>query len=118
MVENPRSNVQDLAHDAETGVSHVRFDRDGHDSLATTIVAAVAAVDDVSVLDLEETLADSVDTDALEALLEPPSGPAGSGVGSVRFTFAGHRIDVRRSGEIEIGPSHEGRRQVAAEADG
>ena len=66
------------------------------DGIATSIVYAVADANGVDPLDLDATLHESIDTDALTALLR-----TGEDV-TVDFEAFGHRITVSGDGRIEV----------------
>jgi len=57
--------------------------------LSHAVVVAVAELNDVDPLDLNERLYDCIDPDALDTLFR-----AGGSSGAVQFTMAGCRVDV------------------------
>lgn len=103
MVEGCHPPTGDPSFDREDGAYHVEYDP-AEDSLTATIVLAVAALEDGSVYDVDCTLSDALDPDALESLFAP-SGWRGSDADcGVWFTFAGYGIVVRGAGTVEIHP--------------
>lgn len=86
-----------------------RYDRrrawTGDESVSTTVVERVAARIGVAPEELEPRLHDVVDADALDRLFDVRGdGPA---EGTVVFRYAGCRVVVRASGEVEVSPRPE-----------
>lgn len=87
--------------DPRTGAYHVRHDWEGDASLTELVVCSVAAVAGVEPTAVD-SIADRLDTDALESLF------AGSrprdGTGSLAFSLNDCRITVYSDGEVVIRP--------------
>ncbi len=75
------------------------------DSVVVTVVDAVAELTGEDPADMSVVLADVIDPDALERLVD--SG--GMRDGSVRFSFSGCRVVVRSSGAVRVSDSAPGR---------
>ena len=73
------------------------------DELALSIVEAVAEREGVAVTELEESLHEAVNTDALASLFET-TVPEETNP-SVTFTYCGYTVRVDGSGEIELSES-------------
>lgn len=71
-------------------------------SASTAVISALAVVHDIDPLDLEP-LGRSVDTAALDRLLDP-DWLAGSDV-AVTFSTSGFEVEIDRSGELAIRPT-------------
>lgn len=76
---------------------HFHYDWDGDESLSVAIASTVAELSDAESTELE-TLYGRVDPDALEAIFEPRTEPAGRNAGHVRFRFSGCEITVYGDG--------------------
>lgn len=64
-----------------------------------SIVEAVAEREGVPPMELEPALADSIDPDALEALLDRSRSPSPV---EIRFDYAGYGVTVDSDGEIVV----------------
>jgi hypothetical protein len=86
-----------------SGTYRARHDPDSNteQSVACTVILAVATVLDRDALDLDP-LYDVIDPDALNALVRRPGDTPGPDSVSVRFAFNGCRVTVESTGEIEI----------------
>ena len=74
--------------------------RTGDGNVSTTVVERIADRVGVAPEELEPRLHDVVDADALDQLFDVRGdGPA---EGSVVFRYAGYRVVVRASGEVEV----------------
>ena len=71
-------------------------------SLSTTVVHALADAMEVDVTDVEFSLADSIDPEALDRLFA--SGADRTAAGHVAFTVEGYSVTVYSGGEIVITP--------------
>lgn len=69
-------------------------------SLATTVVAAVAAGSDLGPTEFD--LGDYVDPDALNALFRPRPRESVRSDGEVRFAVEGNRVEVRATGTVLV----------------
>jgi hypothetical protein len=69
-----------------------------HQSLSERIVLAVAAADGVDPVAFGEPLFETLDPDALDALVESLSTPTAS----LRFRFAGHWVTVTGDGAVTV----------------
>lgn len=106
MVSSDDSSETDRSEtDSETPPT--RFDRDRSDRATTALVEAVATVTGRKPTDLPP-LYESVDTDALEALLSSTATRSGRPV-SVSFEYAGVEVVVHADQDIEIRPDPTGR---------
>lgn len=99
MVPDPSSNATDESRRYVT-----RYDSGGPSKLTTTLVHALAEFADTDVTEMEETLYDRVDPDALDQLFAPRSDGTPRSEGHVTFTLAGHLVMVTSDGRIEITP--------------
>lgn len=97
--DDSRTGGSDAGHDA---VVH-RHDWEADDSLATSIVVAVAAVVDTPPSELAP-LYETVDPDALESILSP-STPDSSGRCHLSFRYAGVGVSASSDGTIRVYPS-------------
>jgi len=97
-------------YDPRTDTYHARHDWAENDSIGTTIVNVVAALDGVAP-DECEPVYDVIDPDALHTVLTPTTDRSARAPVQVRFSYHGHMIAVDRTGEIVIdapeAPSHE-----------
>ncbi|MFC7069584.1 HalOD1 output domain-containing protein [Halobaculum lipolyticum] len=75
--------------------------RTAEDDVCRTVVAAVAAALDVRPMQLDTTLYEAIDPDALQRLV-PCDGPSAAGV-TVTFTWAGCTVTVEGSGRVVVG---------------
>jgi hypothetical protein len=67
----------------------------------TRLLAALAEAEDVDPAVMDPPLAEIIDPEALDTLLDhtPPTADAQL---EIRFTYRGHNVVVRRNGEIEV----------------
>jgi len=72
---------------------------DGSDTAVISIVETVAAASRTTVTDLPP-LSEAIDPDALNALVDPESGPTTTL--SVSFDYAGHEVVVDRDGRVTV----------------
>lgn len=81
----------------------------GHSSDAPPsmkLIEAIAARKGVAPLDLSERLYDTIDPDALDALLTQPELNVGVPL-SVEFTYCGYRVSMDQEGHITLQPAIE-----------
>lgn len=71
------------------------------DSPSLAVVRAVASREGVAPEELPEPLYDSIESDALDDLLE-------TGPGRVRFEYLGYEVTVRGTGDVELEPLADG----------
>ena len=82
------------------------------DSLAVEVMEAVAAARDVDVMELETTLYDVVDPDALEQLFAPLADGTPRVGGKLVLEIADCRVVVEATGDVEA------RRMASADGSG
>ncbi|MHC3438815.1 HalOD1 output domain-containing protein [Natrialbaceae archaeon A-gly3] len=93
-------------YDEQRGTYHTWYDEKTYEPVSTTVLAALTAVVDVEIEDLEGIRA-YVDPDALNALFDHwGSRTERIDSGSVSFPFAECIVTVRTNGEIEIDPEN------------
>ena len=74
--------------------------------LSERVVDELAAAQNVAPVEMDWTLNDSVDPDALDALFAPRhDGTPRTGDGSVEFSSNGYRVVVRTDGDICLEPA-------------
>lgn len=71
-------------------------------SVAADIVERIAARDGVDPVDLDETLYDVIDADALETLTNDTSGRHPQATLRVAFSYCGYAVTVNGSGQVRI----------------
>lgn len=76
----------------------VEYTPDDGTRTSIAIVRAIAAIENVDPTDLEFTLYDYVNPEALDLLVDHE----GAGNADVRFTMNGYRVRVRDTGEIVV----------------
>lgn len=82
----------------------VHHDFEGARELTTTLVHAIADVSGSDVTDVEWTVADYADPDALNRLFRPKPDGTPRANGTYTFTVWGCRVSVHSHGLIEILP--------------
>lgn len=81
---------------------HFYHDMQGHGSLSTTIVSALAELNEVDVASLGGALYDYIDTDALDAIFSPKlDGTTREGC-RIECTFRDQSITIHSNGHIVI----------------
>lgn len=93
-----------VQYDPEAGTHRTRYDWESPVSLTTAIVEVVAEVDGVDPRDLDR-LTEAVDPEALDAIFAPSPTGGARHQGRVSFVYAGHRVTVHGSGDIEVRPA-------------
>jgi len=93
------ANEYSIYHGCEVVVG-TEYDRDSSDSLTSTLVDALASAAGVEPTELDP-LYDTVDLDALEALVEPTSGPEASN-GVYSFSHEAWNVFVCSDGRIKV----------------
>lgn len=89
---------QSIEYDDQSEVYRIDHRWDGEGSVATALATAVADIRGRDPLDLEP-LYESVDLDAVDALL---AGSGGASDAIVTFRYEGFRVIVRGDGTIEL----------------
>lgn len=74
----------------------------GRVDVCQTVITEVAAAKDVPPEELEQTLYDIIDPDALERLFGDRHVDTGRQLSRVEFTFAGCRVTVRGRHEVSV----------------
>ena len=70
--------------------------------MSSSVIESVAALDGVDPVDLDERLNDVLDPDALDALFGAWDDDPDDRRGSVAFTYCGHRVVARSTGEVTV----------------
>lgn len=79
-----------------SSASRITQEVGGHETLTTTVANTVAKMDGTDVTELEP-LYETIDTDALNALLDAPKAQIG-----VTFEYDGHLVEVTKDGEVIV----------------
>jgi hypothetical protein len=88
---------------ATPGAVHEFYDADGDDPLGYTVVATAAAARGTDPVDLPP-LYDSIDADALSALVDGAVDRPDAVDGRVTFSYAGYEVTVDFDGWIRLDP--------------
>lgn len=73
-------------------------------NICQTVISKVADTNCVRPTELDQTLNDVIDPDALASLFEPPNRGSDRRRGQIEFTFAGCTVTVRSSGDVSVSP--------------
>ncbi len=84
------------------------------DELALTIAETVAAREGVDSTELHPPLHETIDTDALESLIE--SATRGRARASVTFAYHGYTVRVDSSGDVRVSKTRSEATSTAADA--
>jgi hypothetical protein len=76
-------------------------------NICQTVISKVADTNSVSPNELDQTLNDVIDPDALGSLFEPRNRGCDRRRGRIEFTFAGCDVTVRSSGDVSVSPLEE-----------
>ena len=94
-----------IYRDEDRGTYHAWCDDDAYEPASTAVVITVASVIETDPAALDP-LSESVDPDALDALVERWRRTDADDVGgAITFPFAGQTVTVRSSGEVVIDPA-------------
>lgn len=80
------------------------YQADTDQSLSEAVISAVASASDIDPLKLADEhgpLYDAIDPTALDSLFQS-ADPAEPSVGTVSFNYAGYRITVDQTGQVEL----------------
>lgn len=101
-----RTISSDVPNDADWQLEiQVPFDEGGRHDLTSSIIVAIAEVEDVRASEIKTPpLYEVVDVPALEAALFGSStvGQSSTGLRSVEFMYRGHRIVIRSDAWIQV----------------
>lgn len=76
----------------------------GYENVCQLVVKEVAATLDVRPRNLDQTLNEAIDPDALAKLFEDRGPGTDRRVGRVEFDFAGCLVSVRSTGDVSVTP--------------
>jgi hypothetical protein len=88
----------------ETSTYYAHHDFDGTAKLSTTVIHALSEGVNTDTRDMETTLFQHVDPDALDALVQSNGAPTDSDSVTVSFRFAEQQVTVHGTGEIVVRP--------------
>lgn len=74
----------------------------GYANVCQTVIREVAATNGLRPEELDQTLADVIDPDALEMLFMDRNSGSNGKFGHIEFTFAGCNVVVRSSGDVSV----------------
>lgn len=98
-IKQTSGTSQTAASPTTPHVHRFSYDQSANQSIAVSVIRAIASVADIDPLSLQPRLYDVLDPDALEQLVE--TATTDSAV-AVQFRLAAYDVTVRRDGTIEI----------------
>lgn len=85
-----------------SSVDHGRDDTENYESVAAKIVSAVAEQDGTDPAELDPSLYEVVDPDALNALFAPTTTGHTRAGGHVMFTYCGYHVTTYSDGHVHV----------------
>lgn len=99
----PHGHATQQYRRSEAGTYHAHYDPDSSAGIEVTLVHALADVMNVDVTEVEFTLSDVIDPDALDRIFDPISD-TDAPPAHLAFDANGYRVTVYSTGEIVITP--------------
>lgn len=98
---SPRDDEGESTSPEQSRVEVFHTEYGEYESPTQAVVTAVSAVEGVEPAGMER-LYDSIDPDALDALMAEPVGDGDDGAIEVEFRYAGYRVRVRNDGGVVL----------------